>query len=83
VSEAVAGAKDVRLFRNARCQTWRGDVLKGRRSKRLTRCCQSLRRKRLTAYAFNREQRKHGRHVEIKGAASLKREGTAYVLRSA
>src|SRR6266849_3194458 len=83
VSEAAAGAKDVRLFRNGSLvTTWRGDVLKGQAKATLDAIVPIVAGEdRLTAYAFNRDNVKSAdATLIIKGAASLKREGTAYVL---
>jgi WD40 repeat protein len=83
VKDAPAGAKDVRLFRNGSLvKVWHGDVLKGQPSATLEATVPVVAgENRFTAYAFNNENVKsHDAELDITGADSLKREGTAYVL---
>ena len=78
-----SGAQDVRLFRNGSLvKVWRGDVLKGQRSVTLEMTMPIVAgENRLTAYAFNRDNIKSSdAELIVKGADSLKRQGTAYVL---
>ena len=83
ITEAPAGARDVRLFRNGSLvKVWRGDALKGQPQATLETEIQiSAGENRLTAYAFNRDNVKStDAALTITGAASLKRAGTAYLL---
>jgi len=83
VKDAPAGAKDVRLFRNGSLvKVWRGDVLQGKADAMLEATIPVVvGENRLTAYAFNRDNVKSAdATLDIKGADSLKRAGTAYVL---
>src|SRR5437588_1181403 len=83
VKDALAGAKDVRLFRNGSLvRVWRGDVLQGKADATLEATIPVVvGENRLTAYAFNRDNVKSAdATLDIKGADSLKRAGTAYVL---
>jgi WD40 repeat protein/uncharacterized caspase-like protein len=83
VKDAPAGAKDVRLFRNGSLvKVWHGDVLKGQQSATLEATVPVVAgENRFTAYAFNNENVKsHDAELDITGADSLKREGTAYVV---
>ncbi|MDX2042144.1 MAG: caspase family protein [Acidobacteriota bacterium] len=83
ITEAPAGAQDVRLFRNGSLvKVWRGDALKGQSRATLETEIQiSAGENRLTAYAFNRDNIKSAdAALTIKGADSLKRTGTAYLL---
>jgi hypothetical protein len=83
VSEAPAGAQDVRLFRNgALVKVWRGDVLKGKGSATLKSTIPIIAgENHLTAYAFNRDNIKSSdATLTITGAESLKRRGVAYLL---
>jgi hypothetical protein len=83
VTDAPAGARDVRLFRNGSLvKVWRGDVLKGQSSATLeTQIPVIAGENRLSAYAFNRENVKSvDAAVSVTGADSLKRKGRAYVL---
>ena len=78
-----AGARDVRLFRNGTLvKAWRGDVLKDGSSVALEASVPMVAgENRITAYAFNRDNVKSVDAVlNIKGAASLKRDGTVYIL---
>jgi WD40 repeat protein len=79
----TSGARDVRLFRNGSLiKVWRGNVLGGSRSVTLTATVTVVAGDNsFTAYAFNNENVKsRDAELRIKGADSLKRKGTAYVL---
>ena len=83
VSQAPAGAQDVRLFRNGSLvKVWRGDVLQGQSSVTLEATVSFVAgENRLSAYAFNHDNIKSSdATLVVKGADSLKRPGTAYVL---
>jgi WD40 repeat protein/uncharacterized caspase-like protein len=83
ISEAAAGAQDIRLFRNGSLvKVWRGDVLKGQPATTLEATVPLVAgENRLTAYAFNRDNVKSAdARLDVTGAPSLKRAGTAYVL---
>ncbi|HEX8845237.1 MAG TPA: caspase family protein [Pyrinomonadaceae bacterium] len=83
LSQALAGAQDVRLFRNGSLvKVWRGDVLKGQSSATLDATIPIVAgENRLTAYAFNHDNIKSSdATIVINGADSLKRPGTAYIL---
>ncbi|MDQ3918994.1 MAG: caspase family protein, partial [Acidobacteriota bacterium] len=83
VKDAPAGARDVRLFRNGSLvRVWRGDVLQGRQSATLEATVPLVAgENKLTAYAFNRDNVKSAdASLDITGADSLKRAGTAYVV---
>jgi hypothetical protein len=57
VSKAVAGAEDVRLFRNGSLvKVWHGDVLKGQIDVRLKRLSQLLRRESPDGVRFQQRQ---------------------------
>jgi WD40 repeat protein len=78
-----SGARDVRLFRNGSLvKVWRGDVLKGIKSATLeTTVSVVAGDNNLTAYAFNRDNVKSvDAKLTVKGAESLKRKGTSYLL---
>jgi WD40 repeat protein len=80
---AGSGARDVRLFRNGSLvKVWRGDVLKGQPATTLeTNITIVAGENRLAAYAFNRDNVKSkDAELNLTGAESLKRPGTAYVL---
>ncbi len=83
ITEAPAGAKDVRLFRNgALVRVWRGDVLEGRTAVSLEAAIPIVAgENRLTAYAFNTDDVK-SRNVElnITGPPTLARKGVSYIL---
>lgn len=83
VSQAPAGAQDVRLFRNGSLvKVWHGDVLKGR-DRVMLQATVSIAAgvNRLTAYAFNKENIKSSDStIVVNGAQSLSRQGTAYIL---
>ncbi|MFY9553390.1 MAG: caspase family protein, partial [Blastocatellia bacterium] len=83
VTEAPAGAQDVRLFRNGSLvKLWTGDVLKGQPDAVLEtsiRVVAGLNQ--LTAYAFNRDNVKSSdATLSISGAESLKRAATLHLL---
>ncbi len=83
VSEAAAGAQDVRLFRNGSLvKAWRGDVLKGKSSVTLAATVPIIAgENRLIAYAFNRSNVKSGdATIVVDGADSLKRKGVIYIV---
>lgn len=83
VSQAPAGAHDVRLFRDGSLvKVWRGDVLQGRQSATLEASVAIVAgENRLTAYAFNRDNVKSSdATLVVTGAESLRRNGTAYIL---
>ncbi|HYV05530.1 MAG TPA: caspase family protein, partial [Blastocatellia bacterium] len=83
VSEAPAGAQDVRLFRNGSLvKLWRGDVLKGQSGAMLETTISIVAgQNQLTAYAFNRDNVKSSdAKLTITGANSLKRGGTLHLL---
>jgi WD40 repeat protein len=83
VSQAPAGAQDMRLFRNGSLvKVWRGDVLKGKSSATLEATIPIITgENKLTAYAFNRDNIKSSDvTLTITGADTLKRPGTAYIL---
>lgn len=83
VSQAPAGAQDVRLFRNGSLvKVWHGDVLKGQTSATLEATIPIVAgENRLTAYAFNHDNIKSSdATLTVNGADSLKRPGTAYIL---
>jgi WD40 repeat protein len=83
VSDAPAGARDVRLFRNgALVKVWRGDVLRGQPIVTLTAEVSIVAgENQLTAYAFNHDNIKSSdATLVVNGAESLRRRGTAYVV---
>jgi len=83
VTEAPAGAQDVRLFRNGSLvKVWRGDVLKGQPGAALeTTISVVAGQNQLTAYAFNRDNVKSSdATLAINGAGSLKRAATLHLL---
>jgi uncharacterized caspase-like protein len=83
ISNADAGARDVRLFRNGSLvKLFRGDVLNGKNSATLEATVPIIAgENRLTAYAFNRDNVKSGdARLTLSGAESLQRKGTAYIL---
>jgi WD40 repeat protein len=83
VSDAPAGAQDVRLFRNgALVKVWHGDVLRGQATVTLTADVPvGAGENQFNAYAFNRDNIKSAdAALSITGADSLKRNGTAYVV---
>lgn len=83
ITNAPAGAQDVRLFRNGSLvKLWGGDVLKGQSSVTLEATIPIVAgENRLTAYAFNHDNIKSSdATLTITGAESLRRKGVAYVL---
>ncbi|MEA2235361.1 MAG: hypothetical protein QOC81_85 [Thermoanaerobaculia bacterium] len=83
VTNAPAGAQDVRLFRNGSLvKVWHGDVLEGSPEKTLTaRIPMIAGANQLTAYAFNRDNVKSADStILLSGAESLRRKGIAHVL---
>jgi WD40 repeat protein len=83
VTEAPAGAQDVRLFRNGSLvRVWRGDVLKGGSSATLEATVPVVAgENRLTAYAFNRDNVKSAdATLIITGDERLRRQGTTYIV---
>jgi WD40 repeat protein len=83
VTDAPAGARDVRLFRNGSLvKVWRGDVLGGRSSATLDADVPvTAGENRLTAYAFNSADVKSAdAGLTVSGAESLRREGTTYII---
>lgn len=80
---AGSGARDIRLFRNgALVKVWRGDVLKGQEQVRLEASVPLVAgENRFTAYSFNADNVKSAdATLLLRGADSLKRKGTAYVI---
>ena len=78
-----SGAQDLRLFRNGLLvRLWRGDVLKqGGKTVVETTVPIVAGANQLTAYVFNRDNVKSvDAELLIKGDASLRRAGTAYIL---
>ena len=83
ITEAPAGARDLRLFRNGSLvKVWRGDVLQGQStgtfetSARIVAAANQF-----TAYAFNRDNVKSSdATVSVLGADSLKRPATFHLL---
>jgi WD40 repeat protein len=83
VSQAPAGAQDVRLFRTGSLvKVWRGDVLKGQSSVALEATIPIVAGENsLTAYAFNHDNIKSSdATLTVTGADSLKRKGTLHIL---
>jgi WD40 repeat protein/sulfur relay (sulfurtransferase) complex TusBCD TusD component (DsrE family) len=83
ISNAPAGAQDVRLFRNGSLvRVWHGDVLQGKTEATLTASVPlTAGENRLTAYAFNHDNVKStDAMLTVAGADSLRRKGVAYVL---
>jgi WD40 repeat protein len=81
---AGCGVRDVRLFRNGSLvKIWRGDVLANKGSKAVleTTIPVIAGANELTVYAFNRDNIKSSDATTIiNGAASLKRQATAYLI---
>jgi WD40 repeat protein len=78
-----SGARDVRLFRNGSLvKVWHGDVLKGQQSVTLEEeITITAGPNRLVAYGFNKDNVKSkDAPLELMGADSLKRKGTAYII---
>jgi WD40 repeat protein/uncharacterized caspase-like protein len=83
VSEAPAGAQDLRFFRNGSLvKAWRGDVLGGQASVSVEATVSIVAgENKLTAYAFNRDNVKSSdATMVLKGAGSLQRPATLHVL---
>lgn len=83
ISNAPAGAQDVRLFRNGSLvRLWRGDVLKGQPNVSLEAPVNFIAGKNeFRAYAFNRDNVKSSDAVlSITGADSLKRPSTLHLI---
>jgi WD40 repeat protein/uncharacterized caspase-like protein len=83
VSQAPAGAQDVRLFRNgALVKAWRGDVLKGQSRVVLEAQIPIVAGPNLfTAYGFNRDNVKSAdATVTVTGNETLRQPGTLYIL---
>lgn len=83
ISQAVAGAQDVRLFRNGSLvKLWAGDVLDGQSNVVLEATIPIVSgENRLTAYAFNHDNIKSSdATLVITGPESLKRQGAIYIL---
>jgi WD40 repeat protein len=83
ISDAPAGAQDVRLFRNGSLvKVWHGDVLTGNAQAVLKASLPVVAgENRLTAYAFNHDNVKStDATLLVQGAASLQHKGIAYVL---
>jgi hypothetical protein len=82
VTDAPAGAQDVRLFRNGSLvKVWPGDVLKGGTATLETRVRVVAGANQLTAYAFNKDNVKSAdAMLSITGADSLKRSATLYLV---
>jgi uncharacterized caspase-like protein len=78
-----SGARDVRLFRNGSLiKVWRGDVVSSSSTGGLEETISIVAgENHLTAYAFNKDNIKSAdAKLILKGADSLKRKGTAYVV---
>jgi WD40 repeat protein len=79
-----SGAQDVRLFRNGSLvKLWRGDVVQSKGGKAVieTNVPVIAGENRLMAYAFNHDNVKSANaELDLTGDASLKRQGTAYIL---
>jgi WD40 repeat protein len=83
VDSALAGCRDVRLFRNGSLvKIWRGDVLNGRDNTSLETTIPIIAgENRLTAYAFNRDNIKSADStLMISGDESARRKTVVYVL---
>jgi hypothetical protein len=83
VSDVGSGARDIRLFRNGSLvKVWHGDVLKGQNAVTLEQeITVTAGPNRLVAYGFNKDNVKSkDAPLELKGAESLKRKGTAYII---
>jgi WD40 repeat protein/uncharacterized caspase-like protein len=78
-----SGARDLRLFRNGSLvKAWRGELLQGKGSATLDVTLPVVAGdNRLVAYAFNRDNVKsRDATLALRGADSLKRAGTAYII---
>ena len=83
ISDAPAGAQDLRLFRNGSLvKVWEGDQLKGQKQASLTATIPVVAgENRLTAYAFNRDNIKSSdAELLVTGDESLRRNGTVYIV---
>ena len=83
VTEAPAGAQDVRLFRNGSLvNVWHGDVLRGQSRAALEATIPVVAgENKLTAYAFNHDNIKSSdAMLVVTGADSLNRKGTLHIL---
>ncbi|HKO59520.1 MAG TPA: caspase family protein [Pyrinomonadaceae bacterium] len=83
ITDAPAGARDVRLFRNGSLvKVWRGDVLQGQSTAGLETTARVVAGpNQFTAYAFNRDNVKSSdATVSLNGADSLKRPATFHLL---
>ncbi|HEV3470933.1 MAG TPA: caspase family protein [Pyrinomonadaceae bacterium] len=83
VTDAPAGARDLRLFRNGSLvKVWRGELAAaGGRAAFEATLPLVAGENRLTAYAFNRDNVKSpDASLDVRGAESLRRAGTTYVL---
>ncbi len=83
VTDALAGAQDVRLFRNGSLvKVWHGDVLKGQTGAALETTVSIVAGpNQLTAYGFNRDNVKSSdATLSVNGADSLKRAATLHIL---
>lgn len=78
-----SGARDVRLFRNGSLvNVWRGDVLNGQKAVTFEQeVTLTAGPNQLVAYGFNKDNVKSkDAPLMLKGADSLKRKGTAYII---
>ena len=83
ITDAPAGARDLRLFRNGSLvKVWRGDVLQGQPGATLETTARVVAGpNQFTAYAFNRDNVKStDATVSVSGADSLKRAATFHLL---
>lgn len=83
VTEALAGAQDLRLFRNGSLvKVWRGDLLNGQAGASLEAGISIVAgENKLTAYAFNRDNVKSSdATLLVRGADSLKRPASLHLL---
>jgi WD40 repeat protein len=82
VTDAPAGAQDVRLFRNGSLvKVWPGDVLKGGTATLETRVRIVAGANQFTAYAFNKDNVKSAdATLSVTGPDSLKRSATLYLM---
>ncbi|HEY6121925.1 MAG TPA: caspase family protein [Pyrinomonadaceae bacterium] len=83
VSEAPAGAQDLRLFRNGSLvKAWRGDVLSGQTGVTFETSVSIVAgQNQFTAYAFNHDNVKSSdATLSLNGAADLKRPATLHLL---
>ena len=83
VSDATAGAQDVRLFRNGSLvKVWHGDVLRGQKSVALEATIPIVAGdNKLLAYAFNQDNIKSAdATLTVTGGNTLRRKGVAYLL---